>query len=76
VVALYFNDTVCPRSLGPFYLVTSFIKWVKTSCTDSSSALSKNLRLHIDSVNHKILCCDELSNFVGLDDRLSENPCT
>ena len=31
-----FVDTVCPRSLYPFYVVTHYIKWAKTSWTYSS----------------------------------------
>ena len=27
--------TVCPRSSGPFYVVTYYIEWVTTSWTDS-----------------------------------------
>ena len=26
--------TICPRSIDPFYIVTNYIKWVKTSWTD------------------------------------------
>ena len=29
------QNTVCPRSSDPFYLVTYFIKWVTTSWTNS-----------------------------------------
>ena len=29
------NDTVCPRSSDPFYVVTYYIKWVTTSWTHS-----------------------------------------
>ena len=28
--------TVCPRSSGPFYVVTYYIKWVTTSWTHST----------------------------------------
>ena len=28
-------DTVCPRSVDPFYILTYYMKWVKTSCTFS-----------------------------------------
>ena len=30
-------DTVCPRNLAPFYIVTCLIIWVKNSCTYSKS---------------------------------------
>ena len=29
------NDTACPRSNDPFFIVTYYIKWVKTSLTGS-----------------------------------------
>ena len=31
--------TVCPRSSGPFYVVTYYIKWVTTSWTHSIISL-------------------------------------
>ena len=31
------NHPVCPRSIEPFYIVTYYIKWVKTSWTNSST---------------------------------------
>ena len=30
------TDTVCPKSLNPFYLVTYYIEWGKTSWTHST----------------------------------------
>ena len=36
-------DTVCPRSLGPFYTVSYCINWVKTSGTDSITSVISNL---------------------------------
>ena len=33
--SIYLVATECPRSLDPIYIVTYFIKWVKTSWTDS-----------------------------------------
>ena len=32
-----FNPTVCPRSVYPFYIVTDYMKWVKTYWTYSST---------------------------------------
>ena len=34
-IALPDLHTVCPRSLDPIYIATYYIKWVKTSWTDS-----------------------------------------
>ena len=31
---MVFNHAVCPRSGGPFYMVTCYITWVTTSRTD------------------------------------------
>ena len=31
-----YPHTVCPRSLDPIHLLTCFIKWAKTSWTDST----------------------------------------
>ena len=30
------NSTICPSSIDPIYAVTYYIKWIKTSWTDSS----------------------------------------
>ena len=38
-------DTLCPRSLDPFDTVTYYIKWLKTSWTDS-----KVKKFHINAV--------------------------
>ena len=37
--------TVCPRSHGPFDIVSYYIKWVKTSCTNCTqlSIINKNV---------------------------------
>ena len=32
------TGTVCPRSYGPFYIVTYYIEWVTTSWTYSMSS--------------------------------------
>ena len=37
--------TVSPRSSDPFYIVTSYIKWVTSSWTDSSNPTAKELDL-------------------------------
>ena len=35
--------TVCPKRLGPFYIVTYYIKWVKTFLTGSKQDTQKNI---------------------------------
>ena len=44
------STTVCTRSLDPIYLVTYYIKWVKTSWTDSNKKM-----LQRSTVCHKSL---------------------
>ena len=36
VYVMYGNGTLSPRSLSPFYIVSYYIKWVKTFWTDST----------------------------------------
>ena len=36
VLEVLSNSTVCPRSFGPFYVVSNYMNWVKTSWTYSN----------------------------------------
>ena len=41
VLEVLSNSTVCPRSLGPFYIVSYYMNWVKTCWTYSVIKMDK-----------------------------------
>ena len=41
ILCSYLLDTMCPRSSDPFYIVSSYIKWVTTSWTHGINTSTK-----------------------------------
>ena len=54
--------TVCPRSIDPFYIVNYYIKWSKTSWTDSTTNMEA-MKEKEKYDNIKLICNTALFSF-------------
>ena len=56
----YLYCTVCPTSFDPNHTITYYIKWIKTSWTDSK-AYKQNQRLYLETIKLMMIFAPNLT---------------